>query len=175
MKQRQIATVPIELIASRIFAVRHETVMFDSDLASLYEVETRALIQAVKRNIERFPPDFMFQLTKEELKDWRSHLVMSNPGAKMGLRRQPYVFTEHGVAMLSSVLRSSRAVEVNINIIRTFIQLRRAIASNEDLARIVAQHDEQIGVLFQHVGNLLEPPPEEPRKKAPIGFIAPSR
>ena len=172
MKQQRAATpVTVELIASRIFAVRQETVMFDSDLASLYDVETRALIQAVKRNIERFPPDFMFQLTKEELEHWRSHIVISNPGAKMGLRREPYGFTEHGVAMLSSVLRSPRAVEVNINIVRTFIQLRRALATNDELARIVAQHDEQIGVLFEHVGNLLEPP--EPKKKAPIGFIAP--
>jgi ORF6N domain len=162
--------VPIERIAARIYVLQGYAGMFASDLADLYGVETRVLIQAVKRNIERFPPDFMFQLTREDLENWRSQIVMTNPAAKMGLRREPYVFTEQGVAMLSSVLRSKRAVEVNIGIMRTFVKMRRVMATNEELARKVAQHDEQIGVLFDHVGNLLEAP--EPRKKNPIGFLA---
>lgn len=101
----------------------------------------------MKRNAERFPEDFMFQLSPEEFENWRSQIVISNRGAKMGLRRQPYVFTEHGVAMLSSVLRSKRAVEVNISIMRAFVKLRRVLATNEELARKVAQHDRQIGML----------------------------
>ena len=110
----------------------------------------------------------MFQLSKQELENWRSQIVMSNPAAKMGLRRRPYAFTEHGVAMLSSVLRSKRAVQVNIAIVRTFIRLREVLATNEELARKVAQHDHQIAVLFDEVQKLLEPP--EPPKKRPIGF-----
>ena len=171
-RTRVKSVVSIQQIAAKILTLRGATVMVDSDIAGLYNVETRALIQAVKRNKRRFPEDFMFQLTLEEFENWRSQFVMSNPSAKMGLRRRPYVFTEQGVAMLSSVLHSERAVEVNISIMRTFVKLRRELASNDELARRVAQHDEQIGVLFEHVGNLLEPP--EPKKKAPIGFIRPA-
>lgn len=99
--------------------------MLDADLAELYQVETRALIQAVHRNVDRFPADFMFQLSKEDLKNWRSQIVMSNPGAKMGLRRPPFAFTELGVAMLSSVLNSDRAIKVNITIMRASKTPRR--------------------------------------------------
>src|SRR5436309_1105429 len=106
--------IPVELIARRIYRIRGEKVMFDADLAELYQVPTFRLNEAVKRNGDRFPQDFMFQLSKDELKDWRSQIAMSNPGAKMGLRRPPYAFTEHGVAMLSSVLNSKRAVQMNI-------------------------------------------------------------
>ena len=161
--------IPIERIASQIYLVREQTVMLDADLAGLYGVETRALVQTVKRNADRFPEDFMFQLSKDELENWRSQIVISNPGAKMGLRRQPYAFTEHGVAMLSSVLRSKRAVEINIVIVRTFVKLRRLLATNEELARKVAQHDQEIGILFEHVQALLEPPGS--KKGHPIGFI----
>jgi hypothetical protein len=118
-KRKPQSVIPVERIASAIYLIRGQKVMLDRDLADLYGVETRTLIQAVKRNIERFPDDFMFQLTKEELENWRSQIVISNPDAKMGLRRQPYAFTESGVAMLSSVLRSKRAVQVNIMIMRT--------------------------------------------------------
>jgi hypothetical protein len=162
--------IPIERIAAQIYSVRGQTVMFDADLAALYGVETRVLVQAVKRNAERFPEDFMFQLSGEELKSWRSQIVMSNPAAKMALRRPPHVFTEQGVAMLSSVLRSKRAVEVNIAIMRTFVRIRRILATNEELARKVAQHDRQIAVLFEHVQKMLAPAPV---KKNPIGFIHP--
>lgn len=171
-RTRGKSVVSIQQIAAAILSLRGATVMVDSDIAGLYNVETRALIQAVKRNKKRFPEDFMFQLTLQEFENWRSQTVMSNPSAKMGLRRRPYVFTEQGVAMLSSVLHSERAVEVNISIMRTFVKLRRELASNHELARKVAHHDEQIGILFEHVGNLLEPP--EPKKKAPIGFLRPA-
>src|SRR5215510_5650653 len=108
--------IPVERIASRNYVIRGHKVMFDYDLAKLYGVETRALVQAVKRNSERFPDDFMVRLTEKELENWRSQIVMSNPAAKMGLRRPPYASTEFGVAMLSSVLKSRRAVQMNIAI-----------------------------------------------------------
>jgi hypothetical protein len=111
-------SIPPQLIERRIYLIRRQKVMLDRDLAELYRVETRALVQGVKRNLDRFPQDFMFQLTRDELEQWRSQIVISNPGAKMGLRRRPYAFTEQGVAMLSSVLRSERAVQVNIAIMR---------------------------------------------------------
>jgi hypothetical protein len=160
--------IPVERVAAQMYVIRGQTVMFDADLAALYGVETRALVQAVKRNTERFPQDFMFQLTDKEAEHLRSHFVTSSWG---GRRYNPYAFTEHGVAMLSSVLRSKRAVEVNITIVRTFVRLRRILATHEDLARKVAQHDRHIAVLFDQVKHLLEPPPAP--KKPPIGFIHP--
>src|SRR5438128_5311585 len=110
--RRGESLLPVERIERAILFVRGEKVMLDRDLATLYDVETRALVQAVKRNLRCFPPDFMFQLSKEELAHWRSQFVMSNPAAKMGLRRRPYASTEQGFAMLSSVLHSERAVLV---------------------------------------------------------------
>lgn len=139
----------IELIQNKIYEIRGQRVMLDFDLAEMYGVETRVLNQAVKRNIERFPPDFMFQLTNVELeilrsqlyssedaenkqhKDWTSQIVISN-STKMGLRRAPYAFSELGVAMLSSVLRSALAIQVNINIMRAFVIMRSAIASDNE-------------------------------------------
>lgn len=135
---------PIEIIENKIYVVRGQKIMLDSDLAWLYEVETRVLNQAVKRNIERFPEDFMFQLTKEEWENlkfqfgssklgekstWTSQIVIS----KKGDRKIPYAFTEHGVAMLSSVLRSKRAVAINIQIIRIFNKLRNLAVEHKDL------------------------------------------
>jgi ORF6N domain len=143
--------------------------MFDADLAALYGVETRALVQAVKRNAERFPHDCMCQRTEKEATHVRSQCVTSSWG---GRRYHPSAFTEHGVAMLSSVLRSQRAVEVHITIVRTCVRLRRLLATNEDVARKVAQHDRHIAVLFDQVKHLLEPPPAP--KKPPIGFIHPT-
>ena len=162
--------IPIERIASRIYLIRGEKVMLDSDLAEMYEVTTAALNQAVKRNIDRFPDDFMFQLNELELESLISQSVISNDG-RGGRRKLPWVFTEHGVAMLSSVLRSKRAVQVNIAIVRAFIKIRQILASNRDLARKVEQHDRQIKTLFDAVQNLLMPP--DPPKKNPIGFIRP--
>jgi hypothetical protein len=164
------AIISIERIAASIYLIRGQKGMIDSDLALLYGVETRVLVQAVKRNIGRFPEDFMFQLSQEEFESWRSQIVISNPGAKKGLRHAPYAFTEHGVAMLSSVLRSKRAVEVNIAIVRTFIKLRQILATNEELARMVAKHDRQIAVLFENVQRMLAPAPV---KKSRIGFVPP--
>ena len=108
--------------------------MFDADLASLYDVPTKALNQALRRNRERFPEDFAFQLSKEDLENWRSQFVTSNPSAKMGLRRPPYAFTQEGIAMLSSVLRSDRAVKMNIAIMRAFVRLRELMSAHEDIA-----------------------------------------
>ena len=160
--------IPIEHIATQIYYIRGQSVMLDSDLATLYGVETRVLVQAVKRNIERFPEDFMFQLSKDELENWRSQIVTSNPAAKMGLRRQPYAFTEQGVAMLSSVLRSQRAIDVNISIIRTFVRMRQMLHDNEAIARKVAEHDQHIAILYEELNKLLMPP--DPPPKNPIGY-----
>jgi len=161
--------VPLERIANRIYLIRGEKVMLDHDLAELYGVQTKVLLQAVKRNIERFPDDFLFQFSKQELENWRSQIVTSNPTAKMGLRRPPYAFTELGVAMLSSVFGSKRAVQVNIAIMRAFVKLRQILASNRQLARKVQEHDRKIAILFDTVQKLLTPP--EPPKKRPIGYI----
>ncbi|MFI5456882.1 MAG: ORF6N domain-containing protein [Isosphaerales bacterium] len=129
------ALIPAERIERSILLIRGEKILLDRDLADVYQVETRVLIQAVKLNVGRFPTDFVFQLSTKELERWRSQFVMSNPAAKMGLRRRPHAFTEQGVAMLSSVLHSERAVEVNIEIMRAFVRLRQLLTSHEGLAR----------------------------------------
>ncbi len=160
--------IPAERIERRIFLLRGEKVMLSTDLARLYEVEPRALIQAVRRNAERFPFDLMFQLSAREFTNLKSQIVTSSWG---GLRRAtPYAFTEQGVAMLSSVLRSKRAVQVNIEIMRTFVRLRRLLASNAALARRLAQlerkYDAQFRVVFDAIRELMTPP--EPKRR-PIG------
>jgi phage regulator Rha-like protein len=162
--------IPIEFVERRIYLIRGQKVMLDSDLAELYHV----LNQAVRRNISRFPEDFMLQLTNEELKNWRSQIVTSNPDARMGLRRPPYAFTEHGVAMLSSVLRSERAVQMNILIIRAFIQMREILASQKDIAEKFRQLEKQqkfqgvrIDVIYKIIEDLLQKPTTS---KKPIGF-----
>ena len=146
--------------------------MLDRDLAFLYCTETRILNQAVKRNIHRFPDDFMFQLSEEETKNWISQIVTSNK-EKMGLRKKPLAFTEHGILMLSSVLNSKKAIYVNIQIMRTFIQLRRMLLTNHDLQRKIAEiekkYDHQFKVVFDAIKQLLTPP-EKPRRR--IGFHA---
>lgn len=161
------ALIPIERIASRIYLIRGQKVMLDSDLAELYQVLTKNLNLAVRRNARRFPEDFVFQLMPEEAEALRLQSATSNAG-RGGRRYLPYAFTEQGVAMLSSVLRSERAADVNVAIMRTFVRLRQVLATNEDLARKVAQHDRQIAVLFEHVQKMLAPAPV---KKRPIGFI----
>jgi len=168
----QHSIVPVERIARAILFLRGQKVILDHDLAELYAVETRALLQAVRRNLNRFPPDFMLQLSAEELENWRSQIVISKPGLKMGLRRKPYAFTEQGVAMLSSVLRSERAVLVNIEIMRAFVRLRQMLASHADLARKLAElekkYDAQFKIVFDAIRELMEPPKPQPRP--PIGF-----
>jgi translation initiation factor 2 alpha subunit (eIF-2alpha) len=144
--------------------------MLDRDLAELYGVETKALKQAVRRNIKRFPHDFMFELTKEELKNWRSQFVTSN-SIKMGLRHSPMAFTEQGVAMLSSVLKSDRAVEVNIQIIRVFVKLRQLFLDNEELRKELEElkqiTDERFQIVFETLDQLINIE-NKPKKK--IGF-----
>jgi len=148
--------------------------MLSTHLAELYEVEPRALVQAVKRNIERFPPDFMFQLSKVEFENLKSQIVTSNWG---GLRRAaPYAFTEQGVAMLSSVLNSRRAVQVNIEIMRAFVRLREIMATHKDLVRrlneMEKKYDAQFRVVFDAIRELMAPPDPKKRK---IGFLVKER
>ncbi len=169
MSKKQ-TVIPLERIETRIFLLRGQKVMLSTDLAELYGVEPRALVQAVKRNIERFPGDFMFQLSAPEFENLKSQFVTSSWG---GLRRAvPYAFTEQGVAMLSSVLHSKRAVRVNIEIMRAFVRLRQMLASNVGLARKLAalekKYDAQFRVVFEAIRELMTPP--EPKKKRPIGF-----
>lgn len=158
-------------IEHRILMIRSEKVLIDSDIAKLYDVQTKVLIQAVKRNIDRFPEDFMFQLTKDEFDILRSQSVTSNEWG--GRRYPPYAFTEQGVAMLSSVLRSKQAIEVNIQIIRTFVKLRQMLDSNEKLARklkaLEKKYDDQFKIIFEAIRELMIPP--EPKEKKQIGFI----
>jgi hypothetical protein len=142
--------------------------MLSIELANLYQVEPRALIQAIKRNLNRFPSDFMFQLTAEEWENLKSQFVISSWG---GVRTPPYAFTEQGVAMLSSVLNSDRAVQVNIEIMRAFVRLRQLLASNADLARkletLEKKYDAQFKVVFDAIRQLMSPP-DKPRRE--IGF-----
>ncbi len=156
-----------------IYWIRGEKVLLDRDLADLYGVETRTLKQAVRRNIKRFPTDFMFELTGEELGNLRSQTVISSSHG--GLRHPPMAFTEQGVAMLSSVLRSPRAVEVNIAIMRTFVQLRRLMDGNRELAQRIqeleAKYDEQFAIIFEAIKQLLaEDEARKRRPKARLGF-----
>ena len=164
--------VPIEKIENIIFTIRGYKVLLDTHLADLYGVETRVLIQAVKRNDDRFPDDFMFQLSHDEFDSLRSQIVISK--GKGGRRYLPYVFTEQGVAMLSSVLRSKRAIEVNIAIMRAFVQLRKTLDSHAELARKLVDlekrfesHDEQIQAIFEAIRQLMAPPDKKVKK---IGF-----
>ncbi|MCF7879072.1 MAG: ORF6N domain-containing protein [Candidatus Omnitrophica bacterium] len=161
--------IPYEQIAKKILLIRNKKVMLDKDLASLYQVETKVLIQAVKRNKERFPKDFMFQLNKNEFDSLRSHFVTSKKWG--GRRYRPYVFTEQGVAMLSSVLNSQRAIMVNIVIMRTFVKLRKILASHKDLLKkiedIEKKYDSQFKIVFEAIRQLVL---EERKPKRNIGF-----
>jgi hypothetical protein len=166
MKKPTQSVIPRAGIENRIFLLRGEKVMLSTDLAGLYHVAPRVLIQSVKRNAERFPADFMFQLTAKEFQNLKSQFVISSWG---GVRRaNPYAFTEQGVAMLSSVLRSKRAVRVNIEIMRAFVRLRRILATHQDLARKLAalekKYDAQFRAVFDAIRELMRPP------KRQIGF-----
>ncbi|OQW88338.1 MAG: DNA-binding protein [Rhodoferax ferrireducens] len=160
-----------ENLAKLVFLIRAEKVLLDADLADLYGVTTKVLNQAVKRNLERFPADFMFQLTTEEWESMRSQTVTAS---RRNIGAMPYAFTEQGVAMLSSVLRSQRAVEVNIAIMRTFVQLRRLMDTNRELARRIeameTRYDEQFSQVFDAIKQLIS---EDKSRKAkpPIGFL----
>jgi hypothetical protein len=169
-------SVPLDVIEKRILFIRKHKVMLDRDIAELYGIETRVLVQAVKRNLKRFPGDFMFQLNKDEFSHWRSQFVISNPSAKMGIRRRPYAFTEHGVAMLSSVLTSEKAIAVNIMIIRAFVRLREILTTHKDLSRKITEmekrYDVQFKAVFDAIRKLMERTHERTKKR--IGFIHPS-
>jgi hypothetical protein len=160
-------------VEKAILLIRGQKVILDRDLAELYGVPTRSLNQAVARNPKRFPSDFMFQLTAEELENWRSQIVTSDSGAKMGLRRRPYAFTEQGVAMLSGVLNSERAIEVNIAIMRAFVQLRELLLTHKDLARKLAdlerKYDEKFRIVFDAIRQLMTPVTTADKKRK-IGF-----
>ena len=162
--------IPATSIEKKIMLIHDQKVMLDYDLAALYGVETGALNRQVKRNIERFPDDFMFQLTRQEVANLICQIGISKEG-RGGRRKPTYAFTEQGVAMLSSVLRSPRAVKVNIEIMRAFVRIRQWLASNAELARKLAElekkYDVQFKIVFDAIRELMRPP-EPPRK--PIGF-----
>jgi len=175
--------IAVEVIATRILELRGKRVMLDRDLAKLYGVAAKVLNQAVKRNIKRFPEDFMFQLSWEEVASLRSQIVTLNKSKPESSRRGkhikylPYAFTEHGVAMLSSVLNSERAIQVNILIMRAFTKLREILLTHKDLAAKIealekkyAEHDQTIREIFQAIKQLLEPP--SAKEKKIIGFGA---
>ncbi|MFC2080709.1 ORF6N domain-containing protein [Bacteroidota bacterium] len=153
-------SIPDEVIMSKIYLVRGTKVMLDRDLANLYGIETKVLKQAVRRNIKRFPLDFMFEMSSEEFREWRSHFVTSNTD-KMGLRYPPFCFTEHGVLMLSSVLNSEIAININIQIIRIFSKMREMLLTHKNilirldqLQQKMAEHDNNILLIFEYIKQL---------------------
>jgi len=164
------SVIPIERIEQRIFLLRGQKVMLSPHLAELYGVEPKTLIQAVKRNAGRFPSDFMFQLTRQEVLRSRSQIVTLKRGEN--IKYLPYAFTEQGVAMLSSVLHSKRAVRVNVGIMRTFVRLRQLLASHAGLAtkldEMEKKCDAQFKIVFEAIRHLVSPPTAAPRQ--PIGF-----
>ena len=164
--------IPTEWIEKHIFLLHSHRVMLDSDLAELYEVETKVLIQAVKRNIKRFPSDFMFQLTFQDVSALRSQFVTLKKGQGEHRKYVPYAFTEQGIAMLSSVLRSERAIQVNVEIMRVFVRLRVMLMSHKDLAQKLEQmekkYDHQFRIVFDAIRELMTSP--APASKSRIGF-----
>ena len=178
------AAIPAQRIECAILLLRGHKVLLDTELATLYGVETRVLVQAVKRNLARFPQDFMFQLGTEEIDALRSQSVISNAPGRGGRRYAPYAFTEQGVAMLSSVLSSPRAIAVNIEIMRAFVRLRELIAGNKELARRLEEletriarklstHDQAIAGILEAIRQLMAAPPAPPPepKRRRIGFV----
>ncbi len=171
MPSKKATLISTDAIARNILVIRGHKVMLDSDLATLYQVQTKALTRAVRRNAERFPADFMFQLTAEEFEMLR---CQSGTSSSYGGRRyRPFVFTEQGVSMLSAVLASKRAVAVSIEIMRTFVRLRLLLATHKDLARrldsLEGKYDKQFKVVFDAIRSLMAPPET---KRRPIGFTA---
>lgn len=161
----------VERITQTILFIRGEKILLDENLAVLYGVQTKVLVQAVKRNLDRFPDDFMFQLSQEEWENLRSQSVTSSSDGWGGRRTPPYAFTREGVAMLSSVLRSDQAVQVNIEIMRAFVRLREILSTHQDLAKklehLERKYDSQFKAVFDAIRQLMAPP--APKKK-PIGF-----
>ncbi|MEX2176138.1 MAG: ORF6N domain-containing protein [Pirellulaceae bacterium] len=176
-KSKTPALLDAQELERQIHVVRGQRVMLDADLAKLYGVLTKRLNEQVQRNLDRFPDDFAYQLTAGEFSSLKSQIATSKPG-RGGKRKLPWVFTEHGVAMLSSVLRSPQAVQVNIAIMRAFVRTRKISSTpgelvNQliELARTVQLHDEQIRQIAQVLQQIMEPPPEPPKRK--IGFLPP--
>ena len=174
-KSEENALITIDIIERKIHIVREQKVMLDSDLASLYGVETRVLNQAARRNVQRFPEDFMFQLTSEEFENLKSQFVTSSLSNYGGRRKLPFVFTEQGVAMLSGVLNSERAVQVNIGIMRAFVSMRKMLSSNEEVSKKLVEienklgaHDEHFKKVFTAIRLLMNPPDKLDKE---IGFI----
>ncbi len=175
---KEQTSLPDELIINKIILLRDQKVLIDRDLAVLYGVETRILNQAVKRNIKRFPNDFMFQMTSEEMNIWKSQIVISS-NDRMGLRKPPYVFTEQGVAMLSSVLNSDTAIHVNIQIMRVFTKMRALLYSHKEILRKLEsiekkdiEQDEKILLIFEYLKQLEQAKQEETifKERKKIGF-----
>jgi hypothetical protein len=175
-----LSLIAAPAVEKRILVVRGRQVILDEDLADLYGVETRVLVQQVRRNEKRFPADFMFQLSAREFGDLKSQSVISS-GGHGGRRKSPLVFTEHGIAMLSGVLRSERAIAVNIEIMRVFIELRRVASSyaaiekrleqiEQEIDARLGEHDEQLDQIFKTLRQLISPPR---RPKQPVGFRLP--
>lgn len=170
--------VPDEIIMNKIYLIREKKVMLDRDLAELYGVDTKVLKQTVRRHIRRFPPDFMFEMRPEELRNWRSQFVTSNADKK-GLRYAPFCFTEHGIIMLASVINSDRATRINVQIVRIFIKMREMLASHKEilnnlerLEHNVADHDKQILVIFEYLKQLRQTKQKEldQKNRKPIGY-----
>lgn len=178
--QEESVIVPEEVLMSKIYFVRHQKVMLDRDLAELYDVETKQLKRQVKRNIERFPEDFMFEMNAVEFENWRRQFGTSHSD-KMGLRYSPYCFTEQGVAMLSSVLGSAKAIRVNIQIIRMFTKIRQMLADNtelrldiEKIKKKLDNQDKNMEIVFRYLDELLErKETTEPRQQ--IGYKMPKQ
>jgi phage regulator Rha-like protein len=170
------AIVPIEVIEQKILLINGQKMMLDSDLAALYGVTTKRLNEQVRRNLKRFPRDFMYQLSQEEFESLRSHFATIRTGRGKHRKYLPYAFTEQGIAMLSSVLNSDRAIEVNIQIMRTFVKLREMIASHKDLVKkldeLEKKYDGQFQIVFEAIRQILE---VEDKPKRKIGFIAKER
>jgi phage regulator Rha-like protein len=178
MKEEMPTLLPEEVIMSKIYMIRGTKVMLDSDLAELYGLETKQLKRAVKRNINRFPHDFMFELNSEEFTNWRCQFGTSNR-QKMGLRIKPFAFTEHGVLMLASVLNSDRAILVNIQIVRIFTKMRELILAHKDIIEKLSQielrladHDDKILLIFEYLKQLEQAKQEERsfKDRKQIGF-----
>jgi hypothetical protein len=169
-----------ERIATRIITLRGQRVILDADLASLYGVATRVMLQAVRRNFERFPPDFMFELSNQDVAALRSQFVIAKPTGRGGRRYAPYAFTEHGTIMVATVLNSPRAIEVSVYVVRAFVELRETLAANDQLAKRldefearlekkIGAHDQAIGEILDAIRRLMAPP--EPPRRRGNGFV----
>jgi ORF6N domain len=178
--KKEIRQITDSVIVNKIYFIRQQKVMLDKDLAEIYGVETYRLNEAVKRNSSRFPPDFMFQLTKDEFKSLISQNAISNTTGRGGTRKLPNVFTEQGVAMLSSVLNSETAIQVNIQIIRVFTKMKQMLLDNKELflkiekiERKLTEHDKDLQNIFTILKKLLQAP--DPVKRNPVGFPYPKK